>query len=150
VAVVPYGRGKFLAGVRLGGEGDITDSNRLWEKHGLGSDVPTAAVRDGDAYLLNDAGRIVCLDMESGDERWSANLPKNRNKFYASPVLAGDILYCAREDGTVFVGRVSDSGYELLSENSLREQIIATPVPIRNGLLIRGSEHLFRIEPEEK
>jgi outer membrane protein assembly factor BamB len=145
VAVVPFGRGEFLAGVRLGGRGDITTSNRLWEKQRLGADVPTAAVKDGTAYLLTDRGRIVCLAMESGDELWSTDLPKSRSKFYASPVLAGDRLFCAREDGTVFVGRVSGSGFELLAENSMGERIIATPVPVQEGLLIRGSEHLFRI-----
>jgi outer membrane protein assembly factor BamB len=149
IALVPYGRGKLLAGVRLGGSGDVTKSNRLWDKQGLGSDVPSAAVRDGKAYLLADDGRIVCLEMESGDELWSANLPRNRNKFYGSPVLAGDKLYAAREDGTIFVGQVDDRGFELLAENKMGERTIATPVPIRGGLLIRGDQHLFRIDSAE-
>jgi outer membrane protein assembly factor BamB len=146
IAIVPYGRGDFLAGVRLGGTGDITTSHRAWpDKQGLGADVPTAAIDNGKAYVLTDRGRIVCLEIESGDEQWSAELPKNRNKFYASPVLAGDKLYCAREDGVVFVGRVSDDGFELLAENEMGERIIATLVPVQSGLLIRGNEHLFRI-----
>jgi len=145
IAVVPYGRGEFLAGVRLGGKGDVTKSNRLWDKQKIGADVPTAVVRDGKAYLLTDGGRIVCLEMQSGDEVWSADLPRNRNKFYASPVLAGDKLYAAREDGTIFVGRVSDEGFEQLAENPMGEQIIASPVPIGGGLLVRGSEHLYRV-----
>jgi hypothetical protein len=48
----------------------------------------------------------------------------------------------------VFVGRVSDGGFELLAENELGERIIATPVPVADGLLLRGSEHLFRIAAE--
>ena len=147
IAVVPWGRGKFLTGVRVGGQGDITKSNRLWDKEGLGADVPTAAVRDGKAYLLTDTGRIVCLELESGDELWSHDLPKNRNKYYASPVLAGDKLYCTREDGVIFVGRLSDDGLEQLAENDMGERVIATPVPIRDGLLVRGDEHLFHISP---
>jgi hypothetical protein len=59
--------------------------------------------------------------------------------------LAGDKLYAAREDGIVFVGRIRDEGFELLAENDMGETIIAMPVPIRGGLLIRGREHLFRI-----
>jgi outer membrane protein assembly factor BamB len=149
LALVPYGRGDFLAGVRLGGEGDVTSSARVWEKEGrgLGSDVPTPAVRDGLAYVLGDAGRVSCIDMQSGDERWSENLPRNRNKFFSSPVLAGDKLYCAREDGILFVGRATSDGFELLAENDMGEPTIAAPVPIRGGLLVRGREHLFRIEP---
>lgn len=146
MAIVPYGRGEFLAGVRLGGNGDITESNRVWDKDGLGADVPTAAIRDGKAYVLTDSGRIACLNIESGNAQWSANLPRNRNKFYSSPVLAGDKLYCAREDGAVFVGRVSEDGFELLADdNEMGDRIFATPVPIRGGLLIRGEEHLFLI-----
>jgi outer membrane protein assembly factor BamB len=150
VAIVPYGRGDFLAGVRLGGKGDITASNRIWEKsgRGLGADVPTPVVANGRAYVLTDTGKIFCRDLKTGEELWSADLPRNRNKFYASPVLAGVTLYTAREDGMVFVGRVSDSGFKLLSENEMGEQLIATPVPVDGAVLIRGAEHLFRAGAE--
>jgi outer membrane protein assembly factor BamB len=149
VAIVPYGRGEYLAGVSIGGNGDVSKSNRVWTKRGrgIGSDVPTPVVDEGKAYLLSDSGRITCRDMRYGEELWSAELPRNRNKYYASPVLAGDLLYCTREDGAIFVGRVTDDGYEQLAENQMGEWVIATPVPIRGGLLIRGEEHLFRVEP---
>jgi hypothetical protein len=78
---------------------------------------------------------------------WTAELPRNRNKYYASPVLAGDKLYCAREDGVIFVGSVDENGFDLVSENPMGERIIATPVPIREGLLVRGNDHLFYIGP---
>jgi hypothetical protein len=145
VAVVPWGRGKFLTGVRIGGKGDITKTNRLWDKQGLGADVPTAVVHDGKAYVLTDIGHIACLDLQSGDELWSADLPKNRNKYYASPVLAGGKLFCTREDGVIYVGSVSDDGYQQLAENDMGERLIATPVPIHDGLLIRGDTNLFRV-----
>jgi hypothetical protein len=61
-------------------------------------------------------------------------------------VLAGDKLYCAREDGAVFVGQVSDAGYKELAANSMDERIIASLVPVRGGLLVRGDEYLYRIE----
>jgi outer membrane protein assembly factor BamB len=146
VAVVPYGRGQLLAGVRVGGQGDITKSNRLWEQHNLAGDVPTPIVHNGKAYVLNDSGHITCLAVQSGDELWSADLPRNRNKYYASPVLAGDKMFCTREDGVVFVGQISDTGFKQLAENNMNERIIATPVPIRGGLLVRGEENLFRIQ----
>jgi outer membrane protein assembly factor BamB len=149
VAIVPYGRGEFVAAVRVSGEGDVTKSNRVWEKRGrgLGTDVPTPVVDDGKAYLLSDSGRITCRDMRSGEEIWSFDLPRNRNRYYASPVLAGNTLYSTREDGTIFVGRVTDDGYEQLAENKIGELTIATPVPIRGGLLVRGEEHLFWVKP---
>lgn len=152
VAVVPFGRGDFLAGIRLGGEGDITETGRLWEKQGrgLGADVPAPAVSNGRAYVLGDSGRVSCLETKTGEEIWTADLPRSRSKFFASPVLAGDKMYAAREDGMVFVGRVQDNGFELLAENDMGEMIIAVPVPIRGGLLVRGREHLFRIASSQE
>jgi outer membrane protein assembly factor BamB len=149
IAIVPYGRGEFLTGIRVGGSGDITKNARIWETTGRGksADVPTPAVVGERAYLLTDKGRIACVNMKTGDEIWSADLPPNRNKFYGSPVLAGDKLYCVREDGIVFVGRVSDKGFELLADhNDMGGRVIASPVPIRGGLLVRGDEYLYRIE----
>jgi hypothetical protein len=36
----------------------------------------------------------------------------------------------------------------LLAENDMGERVIATPIPIRGGLLVRGEEHLMRIDAE--
>ncbi|MBU6303093.1 MAG: PQQ-binding-like beta-propeller repeat protein [Verrucomicrobia bacterium] len=143
VAVVPYGRTKFTAGVKLGGSGDITSSARLWERNDLGSDCPTPVGRDGRVYLLSDRGQIHCLDARTGRDLWSGAIPRSSANYYASPILAGDLLYCSREDGSVAVVRVSDTGMEVLSQNEMGERIVAAPVPIRDRLLIRGVDHLF-------
>jgi outer membrane protein assembly factor BamB len=150
IAIVPYGRGEFLAGIRVGGSGDITKSARLWQIAGRGksADVPTPAVVGDKAYLLNDQGRVAYVNIKTGEEIWKAELPRNRNKYYGSPVLAGDKLYCVREDGIVFVGRVSDTGFELLADhNDMGGRVIASLVPIRNGLLVRGDEYLYMFGP---
>ena len=47
IAVIPYGRTKFSAGVRMGGSGNITESARLWERDDVGADCPTPVGRDG-------------------------------------------------------------------------------------------------------
>ena len=145
IAVVPFGRGDFVAGVRLDGRGDVTQSHRAWLREGVGSDVPTPAIDGRRVYLLGDKRQLTCLDLQTGKDIWTAELPKNLNKFYASPVLGGDKLYCTREDGVVFVGNVDAERFEQLAENDMGERVIATPIPIRGGLLIRGEQHLFWI-----
>jgi outer membrane protein assembly factor BamB len=122
---------------------------KIWEQEdeGQSADVPTPVASGDTTYLLTDRGRVRCLDMATGEEKWAGDLPRHRNKYYASPVLAGGKLYCAREDGVVFVVDVAN-GFKLLAENNMDEKIIATPVPIRGGLLIRGAERLFRIGGE--
>jgi outer membrane protein assembly factor BamB len=103
--------------------------------------------RDGKVYLLTDRGTLACMDIQTGKELWSADLPRGRAKYYASPVLAGSTIYCTREDGMIFVGDV-ERRFKSLAENDMGERIMATPVPIRGALLIRGAEHLFRVERE--
>jgi outer membrane protein assembly factor BamB len=146
IAIISYGRGKFMAGIRVSGQGDITKSNWLWDHDQWGADVPSPIVKDGKVIVLGDRGNLVCFEADSGKEIWKADLPRNRNKYYASPVLAGDKLYCTREDGVVFVGEVGDDGFNLVSENDMGERIIATPVPIDDSVLIRGETHLYRID----
>lgn len=143
--VVPYGRGAFLAGVRLGA---TKPEKFAWERseRNVGSDVPTPVAAGEIAYVLTDVGRIECINLATGKEIWAGDLPRNRNKYYSSPVLAGSKLYCTREDGAVFVVDVTE-GYKLLAENHLDEKVIATPIPIRGGLLVRGTDHLFWIAP---
>ena len=143
IAVVPFGRTKFAAGVKMGGKGNITESGRLWERKELGADCPTPVGTDGKVYLLSDRGQINCLDAETGKDIWEGAIPRSKDKYYSSPILAGDLLYCIREDGMVASVRVSESGMEVISENLMGERVAAAPVPVNDKLLIRGEAHLF-------
>ena len=145
IAVIPYGRTKYLAGVKMGGSGDITETARLWTRKGLGADCPTPVGRDGKVFLLSDRGQVHYLDAATGEDIWTDKLPRKSAKYYASPILAGDLLFCAREDGVVMSLKVSDEGMQVLSENKMEERIAASPVPLRDKLLIRGEKHLFCI-----
>lgn len=144
LAIVPYGRGSHLAGVRLTGEGDVTNTHRVWTRSDAGAFVPTPAVDGGRLYVVGDQGEVECIDPENGETLWKDRLPKNRNKYYASPLVAGGKIYATREDGVIFVADISN-GFKLLAENEMGERVIASPVPVGNQLLIRGVEHLFCI-----
>lgn len=141
MAVVPYGRGAKIAGIKLTGSGDVTATNRIWTRDALGSFVPSPAAHQGKVYVVRDEGEVVCLDIKTGETVWTDRFPKNRNKYYASPLIAGGKLYAPREDGVVFVADIRD-GFKLLSENDMGERIIASPVAVQGNLLIRGEENL--------
>ena len=148
MVVVPHGRGSLMTAVRLGGQGDVTQTHRRWtnelDERSVAF-VPTPAAHDGKIYVLGDRGRITCIDAESGQTLWADALPQHRMKYYASPTIAEGKLYAAREDGVVFVVRVT-GGFKVLSENAMGEQTIATPVPAANRLFVRGARHLFCIK----
>ncbi|MEO1498456.1 MAG: PQQ-binding-like beta-propeller repeat protein [Planctomycetota bacterium] len=142
--IVPYGRADFVGAMRLGGVADTTAEQRLWTTQGVGSDVPCAVIAGGRAYLLGDKGVVACLDIETGDELWRTKLPRSKNKYFASPLLAGTLMYCFREDGAGFVLRVADDGAEVIDECDLGETLVASPVPLGDDrLLVRTREALY-------
>ena len=89
VAIVPYGRGQAVAGIQLGGKGDITKQSRLWEIERIGPDVPTPVIYGDTAILLNDRGVLTAVEIKSGDIKWQSNLPRKPTRFYASPRDSG-------------------------------------------------------------
>jgi outer membrane protein assembly factor BamB len=148
IAVIPFGRTKFCAGVKMGGSGDITKTGRLWERDDLGADCPTPVGRDGKVFVLSDRGQINCIEAATGKDLWKDAIPRASAKYYSSPILAGNVLYCAREDGVLATVEVSDEGMKVLAQNDMGERLAAAPVPINDKLLVRGVEHLFCIGKE--
>jgi outer membrane protein assembly factor BamB len=149
IAVIPVGRDDRrqaeIHAVRLGGKGDVTGSHRLWERRDFGVFAASPIAYEGRVYILRNKGGIVCLDPTTGAPYWEAELPRDASAYYASPVIAGGVLYAAREDGMVFSARVG-AKFELLGENDMGEQILATPVPFDGQLLIRTSENLYCVD----
>ena len=142
MAVVPYGRGDRLHGIKLGGSGDVTATHRLWRRDNSGAFVPTPAEYKGRVYVLRDKGGVDCVDPVTGKSFWTGALPETKEKYYASPLVADGKLYAVREDGVAFVARI-DGKFEVLSQNDMGEQMIGSPVPVSNRLLLRGVDHLF-------
>ncbi len=147
MVIVPVGRDDRprqarIHGIKLGGHGDVTATHRVWKREDMGVFVTSPAAYAGRVYLLRHRGAVVCLDPANGKTVWSGAFPENRAPYYASPVIAGGMLYAAREDGVVFAARVGEK-FELLGENPMGERIVASPVPVANRLLIRGDRQLF-------
>ncbi|WP_425395999.1 PQQ-binding-like beta-propeller repeat protein [Aeoliella sp.] len=138
LAVVPFGRAEFVTAVPLSDDGEPK-----WQQRGVGSDVPSPVVADGKVFLLGDRGEVACLDFESGDVLWEDRLPRGRDKYYSSPLLAGGNLYCLRQDGMLFVVSAGDE-FQLVAENDLGDESVATPIPVDGTLLVRTRNRLFR------
>ena len=58
-------------GVKTGGEGDVTDTHRLWLHDQKNPQrVGSGVIVDGDVYILNEPGIAWCFDAETGRRRW--------------------------------------------------------------------------------
>ena len=92
MAIVPYGRGTHLAGIKLGGTGDVTKTHRAWTRADSGSFVPTPALADGKVYILRDRGEVHCINPLDGKSHWEDQFPRASSSYYSSPVIAGSIF----------------------------------------------------------
>jgi outer membrane protein assembly factor BamB len=148
LAIVPIGRDDRrqgrLAAVKIGGNGDVSQTNVVWRRADVGVFVCSPAEYNDRIYLLRHRGEVVCIDPASGQTLWSQALPKDKSSYFSSPAIGHGVLYAAREDGMVFAVRVEEK-FELLSANAMGERIIASPVPVADRLFLRGDEHLFCI-----
>lgn len=143
VVIAPYARGNTLTAIRLGGEGDVTQSHVLWSKTGVSADVPTPAALNNQVIICTDKGEVVCVNMASGEPAWSVQTPKNRNAFSASPIVVGDQIYVIREDAKSFV--IDANKQEVIGEGQLEGFVVASPVFVQNRILIRTSDYLYCI-----
>jgi outer membrane protein assembly factor BamB len=141
VAIISYGRGKNLCAIDLR---DGLDSNKrwLWNRDDVGSDVPTPITFDGKAYILEDGGKLVCVDILTGKDLWVSKAPRGNGRYYASPIMGGGNIYCVSEKGTLVVVH-PENHFPTATTNTLNESVISTPVLINDRLLIRGAKHLF-------
>jgi outer membrane protein assembly factor BamB len=146
VAVVVYGRQDWVAGIKMGGKGDITEKAWLWNHKGWGSDTSTPAAHETRALVLTDRGKVrgtlTLVDVMTGEQVWQATLPKSVQTYCASPVVIGRTVYVARQDGMIFAAQLGEAGIENLREFNLEEGVIASPVVVDGKLLIRTDGHL--------
>jgi outer membrane protein assembly factor BamB len=142
IAIVPYGRGTHLAGIRMGGKGDVTKTHRLWTRSDTGCFVPSPAVSDGKVYILRDRGEVHCIDPKTGKSEWEDAFPRASSSYYGSPTIAGTKLYAPREDGVILIADIS-TGFKYLGKYDMGERVIASPVPVNDRILIRGEKNLL-------
>ena len=106
------------------------------------SAVPVAY--QGKVYICSDRGDVSCVDVASGVELWTESLPRNRYVYSASPVIADGMLYVTREDGRTFILKIGEKP-ELVGENSVRENTLATPALADGQIFLRTSDYLICI-----
>ena len=139
-------RNPKLMAVRLGRTGDLTGTDAVvWETTRGTSYTGSPALHDGRLYVFSDNGLLSVFNAATGEPHYvQARLPKPYS-VKASPLVVGDRVYLATEDGDVVVVRTGDR-LEALATNTLSNQsFIASPVAVEKDLYLRSRTHLFRI-----
>lgn len=115
---------------------------QLWRSAQLRPGTPSPIVLADQVITLNDGGILTCGDAKDGKRLWQLRL---KGPFSATPVVAGNLLYCVNEKGLVQVVDPSKPEGEVVSELDLGQTVIGTPSIAANSLFIRSDGKLWRI-----
>jgi len=97
--------------------------------------VPSMLEHRGFLYAVQDGGVAICWKFDTGKEMWKARL---NGQFTASPVLVGENIYAVSEKGRTSIFRVNNDAFNLVGENQLGEEAMASPA-------ICGGRIYFRV-----
>jgi outer membrane protein assembly factor BamB len=135
--------------VKPGGQGDVTETHRLWQVPKNKQRIGSGVIHDGHIYILTDPGIAECIELRTGKVVWEERLkgpgPKADN--WSSMVLAGDKLYVINQSGDAFVLKGS-SQFQLLATNSLGETTMASLAMSNGEIFIRTHKALWCVSEQ--
>ncbi|HEX8476333.1 MAG TPA: PQQ-binding-like beta-propeller repeat protein [Pyrinomonadaceae bacterium] len=140
---------KIAYAIRLGGNGDLTDSSILWKYTKGTAYVPSPILYGDYLYLMTDKGVLTCLDARTGEVKYEGGRVPVPASFTASPVAFDGKLLLTSEDGDTFVLKAG-AKHEVVRTNTVAEPVYASPAIADGKIFIRGEKNLYCIARMDK
>jgi outer membrane protein assembly factor BamB len=131
-----------LRAYKLGGTGDLTESNFLWKNPRSLPNVPSPLVYQGILYTLKEGGIFSSYDIKTGQFLKQGRLTGALGGYYASPVAADGKIYTLSEDGKLTVLRAGGQ-WEILVVNDFKDGGKATPAIAGGKIYLRTYSALY-------
>ena len=135
--------------VRAGGKGDVTKTHVLWSSE-TASYVPSPVVCHGHLFFVSDQGLATCMEAKTGKVIYKERLPgvRGNKPFYASVVLANNLLYATSRRAGTFVLQ-ADPKFAQVAHNTLAgddSDFNGTPALVGRQLFLRSNRFLYCID----
>jgi outer membrane protein assembly factor BamB len=131
----------LLHAINPDGEGDRTESGRLWTCRGIGRVVATPVVRDGLLYVADLGGNAYCVDEDTGAIVWKH---QTGGEVWGCLLLAADRLYVGNVDGRMTVLRTGRSK-DVLAEVEMDAPLYSHPALVGNEMYLATARRLYLI-----
>ncbi len=130
-----HGRGRgALHAIDATGTGDITKTGKIWTYQGLDRTLSTVSVADGLVYLSDVAGRLHCLDAQTGRPYW---IHDTRSEVWGSTLAADGKVYMPTSKGLWVLS--AGKKLKVLSRINLGAKVDASPVAANGTLYVATS-----------
>jgi outer membrane protein assembly factor BamB len=123
------------------GQGDVTESRRLWTSRDVGRVVGTPIAQDGLLYVGDLGGTLHCLDAATGDHVWKH---ETSAAIWGCLLLARDRLYVGNVDGSLSVLRAGRRK-ELLAQIEMEAPLYSRPALVGDALYLATANRLYLI-----
>jgi outer membrane protein assembly factor BamB len=136
-----WGGKETIKAFKLGGAGDLGESNLLWQQKKVHPKIPSMLFVKSHLFAVTENGIAACMDAKSGEILWQERLG---GRFSASPIWADNRIYFLSDDGMTTV--IEDgSEFKVLAKNSLDEMTQASMAVSQGQLFIRTEKYLYCI-----
>lgn len=135
-----------LWAVRLGGEGDVTETHVAWNVDKAIATMATGVIVGDLVFQVTDGGIVSCIDLSTGEQRWRERVT---DEVCASLLAVGDRVYLSDRVGKTVV-LAAKPELEVLAENHLDDGCMASHAVADGALLVRTKTHLYRLEQGAK
>jgi len=147
IVVAMGGFGGMALAVKAGGNGNVTQTHRLWHHPRTKQRIGSGVIHEGHIYILTDPGVAECFDLKTGKTIWEQTLqgPGPTKQNWSSLVLTPEgNLYAVNQGGDAFVFKASPM-FELLATNSMKEKTIGSMAVSDGEIFIRTYNNLWCI-----
>lgn len=137
-----HGRGRgALWCIDAAKTGDITNTGCVWSYKGLDRTLSSASIADGLLYIADVAGRIHCLDAESGKLHW---VYETGETVWASTLVADGKIYLPTQKHL----HVLQAGRQIrpLAKISLGAPMWASVVAANGVLYVSSTRYLWAVQ----
>lgn len=135
-----FSNSSYMA-VKLGGSGDLTKTNTIWENRKSLQARSSALYIEGLLYVINTGGQAKCLDAASGKVLWTKRVGRQTS---SSPIYVDGKIYSFDEEGLCTIFKPGKS-FMKVAENTLSDGCMASPAVLDNTLIVRTKSRLLRI-----
>lgn len=124
---------------------DLTEGTApkvAWESPQLNPGSASPILVGDRIYTMNGGGVLTCGDVASGKNLWQLRVG---GTYWATPVVAGNLMYCINQDGKTKIVKLDDKKGEIVGEADFGEKIQGSPAIAGNALFVRSDKHLWKI-----
>ncbi len=135
--------GNAVLAIHAGGSGDITKTHVAWKSTRSLPYVSSPLYYKGRLFTVKSGGLVSAYDVKNGHPIYQDERINATGDYYASAVAADNRVYFTSQNGVVTVIAASNGMPDILAQNKLGEQTMATPALVDGAIIYRTATMLY-------